>query len=61
MADDIQRICAIWRDCRGRHGAEGEFLFGGFTIADTLLGLPAMRNWYEAARAEPRTVENYEL
>lgn len=87
VADDIGRICAIWRDCRERHGAEGEFLFGGFTIADamyapvasrfrtygvatdpvsgsyvdTLLDLPAMRRWYEAAAAERQIVENYEI
>lgn len=33
---DINRIMAIWRDCRSRFGAGGEFLFGGFTIADAM-------------------------
>ena len=34
---DINRIMAIWRDCRMQYGeASGEFLFGGFTIADTM-------------------------
>lgn len=33
---DIDRIAALWRDCRARYGAAGEFLFGGFTIADAL-------------------------
>ena len=33
---DINRITAIWRDCRKRFGAEGAFLFGGFTIADAM-------------------------
>lgn len=34
---DINRIMAIWRDCRGRFGeGRGEFLFGDFTIADAM-------------------------
>jgi glutathione S-transferase len=33
---DINRISAIWRDCRKRFGADGPFLFGGFTIADAM-------------------------
>ncbi len=31
---DIDRIEAIWRDCRGRFGKTGDFLFGAFTAAD---------------------------
>jgi len=34
---DINRIMAIWRDCRTRYGdGNGEFLFGQFTIADAM-------------------------
>jgi glutathione S-transferase len=34
---DINRIMALWRDCRTRFGeGNGEFLFGGFTIADAM-------------------------
>jgi glutathione S-transferase len=33
---DIERICAIWRDCRARHGATGPFLFGRFGAADVM-------------------------
>ena len=38
---DIERVTAIWRDCRGRFGSRaangpGDFLFGGFTIADAM-------------------------
>jgi glutathione S-transferase len=38
---DIERVTTIWRECRagfGRHDANGpgEFLFGGFTIADAM-------------------------
>ncbi|HUN49167.1 MAG TPA: glutathione S-transferase family protein [Stellaceae bacterium] len=33
---DIDRITAIWHECRTRFGAEGPFLFGPFTIADAM-------------------------
>lgn len=33
---DINRIAALWRDCRRRFGESGLFLFGGFTIADAM-------------------------
>ena len=32
---DIDRVQAIWRDCRGRFGKGGDFLFGQPTIADS--------------------------
>ena len=32
----VERVKAIWRDCRARHGAGGPFLFGHFTIADAM-------------------------
>jgi len=32
----IERIKAIWRDCRSRCGGNGPFLFGAFTIADAM-------------------------
>jgi glutathione S-transferase len=34
---DINRVMAIWRDCRARFGdGRGPFLFGRFTIADAM-------------------------
>lgn len=33
---DIDRITALWSDCRARFGAEGPFLFGKFSIADAM-------------------------
>jgi glutathione S-transferase len=36
VAEDIERICAIWTDCRARYGAAGPFLFGPFTAADVM-------------------------
>ncbi len=34
--DDIARVCEIWRDCRARWGAGGDFLFGTFSAADAM-------------------------
>jgi glutathione S-transferase len=31
---DIDRVLEIWGDARARHGSEGPFLFGRFTVAD---------------------------
>ena len=38
---DVERVTAIWRECRARFGSRsangsGEFLFGNFTIADAM-------------------------
>jgi glutathione S-transferase len=35
---DVERITAIWRECRERFGkiGSGDFLFGSFTIADAM-------------------------
>jgi glutathione S-transferase len=33
---DINRIMALWRDCRRRFGEGGDFLFGPLTIADAM-------------------------
>lgn len=35
-AKDVQRIHEIWSDCRERHGADGPFLFGRFSIVDAM-------------------------
>jgi glutathione S-transferase len=40
---DIDRIAAIWRDCRRRFGAGGPHLFGRFTIADAMFAPVASR------------------
>jgi glutathione S-transferase len=36
VAEDIERIGELWRDCRSRFGQEGDFLFGEFSIADAM-------------------------
>lgn len=36
VQSDINRITALWHDCRKRFGKGGDFLFGGPTIADAM-------------------------
>lgn len=43
VAAEIARIVRLWRDCRGRFGAGGDFLFGGFTIADAFYAPVVLR------------------
>lgn len=40
---DIERVMAIWNDCRSRFGAGGPFLFGPFTIADAMYAPVVLR------------------
>jgi glutathione S-transferase len=40
---DIERITAIWEDCRTRARSQGEFLFGAFGIADAMYAPVAFR------------------
>ena len=35
-ARDIERVLAIWSECRGRHAERGKFLFGDFSVADAM-------------------------
>jgi glutathione S-transferase len=36
VAEDIERIGAIWREARGRFGGDGPFLFGRYSAADAM-------------------------
>ena len=40
---DIDRICAIWADCRERFGSSGNYLFGRPCIADAFFAPVAAR------------------
>jgi glutathione S-transferase len=40
---DIERILAIWTDCRSRFGTGGDFLFGRFGIADAMYAPVVLR------------------
>ena len=83
---DIERLRALWTDCRQRYASGGDFLFGRFSVADamyapvatrfktydveldtvsaayrdTILALPAMRQWYADAAAEHEVIAEYE-
>jgi glutathione S-transferase len=43
VAQDIARVVAIWEDCRARFGQGGDYLFGGFTLADAAFAPVATR------------------
>lgn len=43
VQDDINRITALWRDCRRRFGGDNGFLFGHFTIADAMFAPVVLR------------------
>lgn len=36
VKEEIDRITSLWRQCRSRHGTDGPFLFGSFSIADAM-------------------------
>ena len=36
LTDDIDRIKAIWTDCRNQNASSGSWLFGDFTVADAM-------------------------
>lgn len=40
---DVDRVSAIWRETRERHGDGGDFLFGHFSIADAMYAPVAVR------------------
>jgi glutathione S-transferase len=40
---DIQRICALWAECRARFGQGGDFLFGQVSLADAFFAPVAAR------------------
>jgi len=40
---DVQRVLSLWRHCRGQYGAAGEWLFGGFSIADAMFAPVVLR------------------
>lgn len=44
---DIDRVLAIFRDCRARFGQGGSFLFGAFSIADAMFApvCTRLRTW----------------
>lgn len=43
VAADIQRIQAIWRECRNVYGKSGPYLYGAFSIADAFYAPVVLR------------------
>jgi glutathione S-transferase len=50
---DIERIRALWNDCRARFGRGGDFLFGKFSIADAMYAPVALRFVTYAVELDP--------
>jgi glutathione S-transferase len=50
---DIQRVIALWSDCRARFGKGGPLLFGAFTIADAFFAPVVMRFQTYAVEVPP--------
>lgn len=40
---EVERIISLWRKCRNQYGAEGEWLFGKYSIADAMFAPIALR------------------
>ncbi|MDP1645717.1 MAG: glutathione S-transferase family protein [Thiobacillus sp.] len=55
---DIERILAIWTDCRARFGGSGDFLFGRFSIADAMYA-PVVLRFQTYAVALAGAARNY--
>jgi glutathione S-transferase len=55
---DIERITALWRECRGRFGAGGEYLFGEFSIADCMYA-PVVTRFRTYGVAVDETCQRY--
>jgi glutathione S-transferase len=55
---DIERIDALWSDCRRRFGAHGPWLFGDYSLADAMYAPVALRfRSYGATLSPP--AQNY--
>jgi glutathione S-transferase len=55
---DIDRVVALWADCRERFGGAGNFLFGRFSIADAFYA-PVVMRFQTYAVQLPRVAEAY--
>ncbi|MFO1371148.1 MAG: glutathione S-transferase family protein [Candidatus Competibacteraceae bacterium] len=58
IAADIDRIEAIWANCRNRFGAGGPWLFGAFSIADAMFG-PVVLRFVPYSVSRPGVVDDY--
>jgi len=58
VQQEINRITALWRDCRSRFGGDGQFLFGDFTLADAMFA-PVVTRFHTFAIALDETSSDY--
>jgi glutathione S-transferase len=57
---DVERVLAIWTDCRRRYGQGGPFLFGAFSIADAMFAPVCSRFTTYAISLDPVSAEYVE-
>ena len=43
LTAEIDRIIAIWTDCHKRYSADGDWLFGRFSVADAMFAPVVLR------------------
>lgn len=43
LRNEIDRVCELWRSCMRSSARDGEFLFGGFSIADAMYAPVVLR------------------
>lgn len=67
---DIERIDALWGDCRARFGVHGPWLFGDYSLADAMHAPvvlrfrsygAALQQWIAAAVLEPWSIDYSEV
>lgn len=58
LQTEIDRVCNIWRDCRKNHGVGGQFLFGGFSIADAVYA-PVVARFHTYRISVDKNVKDY--
>ncbi|HRF63816.1 MAG TPA: glutathione S-transferase family protein [Candidatus Competibacter sp.] len=58
IAAEIDRIAAIWTDCRKRFGVGGPWLFGAFSIADAMFG-PVVLRFVPYGVSRPGVMDDY--
>src|SRR5688572_23806617 len=55
---DIDRVFALWTDCRERFGGSGSLLFGRFSVADAFYA-PVVMRFHAYAVKLPRVAQEY--
>lgn len=55
---DIDRVVALWSECRGKHGSSGALLFGKFSIADAFF-TPVVMRFRTYGVEVPRLAKDY--